>query len=107
MSTTMDCEESPPGPLAVRTYVILRVGETVRSPWAGTSPTPEMEVSTAFEESQFRVVDLPQSRLELRAESCAETGAIGTVALAIPARKRGCGGRFKPSFHSLVFVLPF
>src|ERR1700739_1374178 len=51
-------------------------------------------------------VACPQLTLADCACSCAVTGAIGTVALAIPAWNRGCGGIFNPSFHSLVFVSP-
>ena len=86
--------------------VVFLVGLTERSPCAGTSPRLVMEMLAASAVFQFRFVDWPQARLVFCAESCAVTGEIGTVALATPAWKRGCGPMVKPSFQSLVLMVP-
>src|SRR5262249_45380742 len=67
---------------------------------------PEMEVSAASTDFQLRSVPCPHLTPAAAADSCAETGATGTAALAIPAWKRGWGGMFKPALHSLVFIAP-
>jgi hypothetical protein len=66
-------------------------------------PTPEIEVSTAFADFQLSSVPCPHESWFAFAESCAVTGATGTVALAIPARNRGCGGMFSPALQAFVF----
>jgi hypothetical protein len=66
----------------------------------------EIEVSTASEDFQFSCVEAPQITWLDWAESSAVTGAMGTMALATPASKRGSGPSFIPALKSLVRMEP-
>src|ERR1700722_13763454 len=65
--------------------------------------------STVSADCQFRVEDCPQLMFAFDAENDPVTGAITTVALAIPAVKRGRGPfleRASPRGQGLVSSLP-
>ena len=49
----------PPGPVAVKTYVVEDCGRTVVEPWAATVPIPEIEMVCAFCVLQFSWADWP------------------------------------------------
>jgi hypothetical protein len=60
--TVTDRVSLPPGPRAVKVYVVLSIGKTCRWPWLWTAPMPWlMDMSVALLMDQRRVADWPRS----------------------------------------------
>src|SRR5579862_3763022 len=102
----------PPGPTAVSVYVVVWWGETPFWPEASTSPTSPLTLArTASEVVQLRLAVCPQLMLALSTVKLPIlTGATTTVALAMPAWKRGRGAFFSsclPRGQALVTCAPF
>ena len=70
----------PPGPVAVKSYVVACLGDTVFSPLVGTGLMPLMSASTVSAEVHFSWLGWPQSIFAGVAEISLLTGATATVA---------------------------
>lgn len=77
--TVAEAVVEPPGPVAVRTYVVESLGDTLRLPVFCTLPIPElMETLVALPLTCHRsVADWPRWMVVGSAENCATVGALG------------------------------
>ena len=72
----------PPGPVAVRVYVVVSSGETVREPFGSTSPIPgSMLTLSALMVDQLSVLDSPRVMVDGSAEKVTSGGGMGTFLL--------------------------
>ena len=98
----------PPGPDALKSYVVVAWGETDWLPLVGTVPTPPlMFASTVSAVCQFSVADWPQLICVVEELKLPDTGATPMVALAMPALKRGISFIRPPRSHFFVVCAPF
>jgi hypothetical protein len=87
----------PPGPFAVKVYVVELVGKTCRCPWLCTAPTPlSMDISVALLMDQLNVDDWPLSMAEGSAVKLlmVARATLGAVSAACGGGGGGGGGTF-------------
>src|ERR1041384_5923385 len=85
------CLTIPPGPAAVKSYVVGCLGVTLLLPLGPTLPIPLMVFSTASEEDQVSWLDSLHFMLVGLTENSPLVGAMATVVVDMPALKRGSG----------------
>ena len=96
----------PPGPVAVKLYVVVVLGLTSCWPEAATFPKPRISALSAPADDQVSRVESPQPICVCEAENCELRGPTATVALAMPALKRGSAPSFAPRGQSVVRCSP-
>lgn len=75
----------PPGPVIVMVYCVVRLGDTMIDPFAGTAPIPGlMEAVSALVDCQDKVADSPRRMLLGSAESDT-VGRGGMTVIVIPS----------------------
>jgi hypothetical protein len=87
----------PPGPFAVKVYVVELVGKTCRCPWLCTAPIPwSMDISVALLMDQLNVDDWPLSMLDGSAVKLlmAALATVGGGAVSVWGGGGGGGGTF-------------
>src|SRR5690242_10104002 len=102
------CLTIPPGPAAVKSYVVVCLGVTLWLPLAPTLPIPLMVFSTASDEDHVSWLDSLHLMLVGLTENSPLVGATATVVVDMPALKRGSGDvSFARPFAEWSFVAPF
>src|SRR5215469_6187810 len=97
----------PPGPLAVRVYVVVCLGSTDCSPELATVPTGLISTWGASDEVHLSWDTSPQFSCAVLASSVPVGLATATVALATPAVNLGTVVSFSPRCQATIFVTPW
>jgi hypothetical protein len=91
--TVTERVSDPPGPFAVKVYVVVLVGKTCREPRLCTAPIPwSIDISVALLMDQLNVDDWPLSMLDGSAVKLLIAGLAMVGAVGVGATGAGGGG---------------